>query len=256
MKITREKNLDEIKNGYTKDKRSFYHCNFCDAVFEDGEIFPINGHFYRAEKAVQMHIQKEHGSVFEQLLKLAKKSCSLTDVQKKLLQYIHEGKTDKEIASLTNTSASTVRHQRFVFREKARQAKMYLALYELSVEGMMDNLLEVHDHAAQVDERYVATTEDEEQVLKTMTLSIDPLKLKQIPAKEKKKIIILRKICEFLEPHQVYSEEEINIFLKQIFEDFVSLRRYLIEYGFLHRTQDCHFYSMDAGRIREVEEHE
>ena len=65
MKITREKNLDEIKNGYTKDKRNFYHCNFCDAVFEDGEIFPINGHFYRAEKAVQMHIQKEHGSVFE-----------------------------------------------------------------------------------------------------------------------------------------------------------------------------------------------
>ena len=56
MKITREKNLDEIKNGYTKDKRNFYHCNFCDAVFEDGEIFPINGHFYRAEKAVQMHI--------------------------------------------------------------------------------------------------------------------------------------------------------------------------------------------------------
>ena len=52
-----------------------------------------------------------------------------------------------------------------VFREKARQAKMYLALYELSVEGMMDNLLEVHDHAAQVDERYVATSEDEEQVL-------------------------------------------------------------------------------------------
>ena len=38
-----------------------------------------------------------------------------------------------------------------------------------------DNLLEVHDHAAQVDERYVATSEDEEQVLKTMTLSIDPV---------------------------------------------------------------------------------
>jgi len=53
-----------------------------------------------------------------------------------------------------------------------------------------------------------------------------------------------------------YSEEEINAFLKQIFEDFVSLRRYLIEYGFLHRTKDCQFYSMDLGRIREVEDHE
>ncbi|MFR5526921.1 MAG: DUF2087 domain-containing protein [[Clostridium] innocuum] len=39
-------------------------------------------------------------------------------------------------------------------------------------------------------------------------------------------------MCEFLEPHQVYSEEGNQCLLKQIFEDFVSLRRYLIEYGF------------------------
>ena len=61
----------------------------------------------------------------------------------------------------------------------------------------MDNLLEVHDHAAQVDERYVATSEDEEQVLKTMTLSIDPLKLKQIPAKEKRKSSYYEKFVNF-----------------------------------------------------------
>lgn len=165
MKLTREKHLHEIKNGYTKDANNRYHCHFCDAVFEDGEIFPIDGHFYRAEKAVQKHIQKEHGSVFEQLMQLDKKTSGLTDVQKHLLQYIHEGKSDKEIASLTNTSASTVRHQRFVFREKARQAKMFLALYELTMERMNDNLSEVQEHTMQADEHYAADEEVEESTL-------------------------------------------------------------------------------------------
>lgn len=254
MRITREKTLEEIKNGYTKDKHNFYHCHFCDACFEDGEIFPINGHFYRAEKAVQIHIRKEHGSVFQQLMQLDKKSSSLTDVQKKLLQYMQEGKTDKEIAELTSTSASTVRHQRFVFKEKARQAKMYLALYELTIEGQLNEFLEVHDDAKQVDERYIASISDEQQVLEAMTLSIDPLRLKLIPAREKKKIIILRKICEGLEAHKIYNEEEINAFLQEIYEDYVSLRRYLIEYGFLHRTMDCKKYSLDSHLIKNEEE--
>lgn len=246
MRITREKTLKEIKNGYTKDKHNFYHCHFCNACFEEGEIFPINGHFYRAEKAIQIHIRKEHGSVFQQLMQLDKKSSSLTDIQKKLLQYMQEGKTDKEIAELTCTSASTVRHQRFVFKEKARQAKMYLALYELTIEEQLNYFLDVHDNVKQIDEHYIASVSDERKVLEAMTLSIDPLRLNSIPARENKKIIILRKICEGLDEHKVYNEEEINSYLQEIYDDYVSLRRYLIEYGFLHRTMDCKYYALDT----------
>ncbi|MEG0274506.1 DUF2087 domain-containing protein [Amedibacillus sp. YH-ame10] len=243
------KRLEDIKNGYTLDEHNIYHCNFCDACFEDGEIFPIDGHFYRAQKAMEMHIKKEHSSVFAQLLQLDKKSSTVTDVQKKLLQYMYEGKSDKEIAELTNTSPSTVRHQRFVFKEKAKQMRMYLALYELSLEGSFDDLIDVHDDARGVDERFVATLEEQQQVYDTMFVSQDPLRLKQIPAKEKKKIMVLRRICEELEPHRVYTENELNEFLKGIYEDHVTLRRYLIEYAFLHRTQDCTKYSMDANAI-------
>lgn len=249
MRIVREKTLEEIKQGYTKDKKGFYHCNFCNTCFEDGEIFPINGHFYRAEKAIQIHIRKDHGSVFTQLLQLDKKSSSLTDVQKKLLYMMEQGKSDKEIAQLTNTSASTVRHQRFVFKEKARQAKMYLALYELALEGQMVEFLE-HDPAAQEDEHFVPNLEEEQKALEDMTVSIDPLRLKLIPDKEKKKILILRKICESLDPHKIYSEEEINQILQDVFEDFITLRRYLLEYGFLHSSADCRYFSMDNARIK------
>lgn len=153
MRIKYEKTLAEIKNGYSKDKQNFYHCHFCNTCFEDGEIFPIHHHFYRAEKAIQLHIREEHGSVFEQLMQLDKKICSLTEVQKKLMQYMQEGKTDKEIALMTKTSTSTVRHQRFVFKEKARQAKMYLALYELAIEAQID------EHASDCETLEFKTTE-------------------------------------------------------------------------------------------------
>lgn len=251
MRIVREKTLEEIKQGYTKDKHGFYHCNFCDAVFEDGEIFPINGHFYRAEKAIQIHIRKEHGSVFTQLLQLDKKSSSLTDVQKKLLSLMEEGKSDKEIAELTNTSASTVRHQRFVFKEKARQAKMYLALYELTLEGQMVEF--INESAANVAEHFNTNIEDEQKILEAMTESIEPLRLKAIPEKDRKKIIILKKICENLDSHKLYCEEEINQILQDVFDDVATLRRSLLEYGFLYRTQDCRFYSMDFAKIQSEE---
>ncbi len=159
MKFIKEKCFEDIKNGYTVDKHKKYCCNYCGAVFEDGEIFPIDGHFYRAEKAVQIHIQKEHQSVFEKLLQLDKKESGMTEVQKTLLQCIYEGKNDKEIAAITNTSASTVRHQRFVFREKARQAKIFLALYELAIEkmeeyqgGLCENVLQEEKQESALEE--------------------------------------------------------------------------------------------------------
>jgi len=35
-----------------------------------------------------------------------------------------------------------------------------------------------------------------------------------------------------------YTEKEVNQILESVYPDFVTLRRYLIEYGFLDRTAD------------------
>jgi len=43
-------------------------------------------------------------------------------------------------------------------------------------------------------------------------------------------------------PGRRYPEREVNQILRDIHEDYVTLRRYLIEYGFLERTQDCGEY--------------
>ena len=39
-----------------------------------------------------------------------------------------------------------------------------------------------------------------------------------------------------------YSEKEINRVLKRIYEDYVTIRRALIQYGFLDRSKDCSEY--------------
>ena len=60
--------------------------------------------------------------------------------------------------------------------------------------------------------------------------------------KQKKKAVILERIAEELEPGRRYTEKEINELLKAIHSDYVFLRRYLIEFGFMDRERNCSFY--------------
>ncbi len=66
--------------------------------------------------------------------------------------------------------------------------------------------------------------------------------IKVFPSKEKKKIVLLRKISEHFKVGTQYSEKEVNRILERIYEDHVLLRRYLIEYGFLDRTRNGSIY--------------
>lgn len=72
--------------------------------------------------------------------------------------------------------------------------------------------------------------------------SIEPLKLKVFSPKEKKKIVILRKIAEQFEKNKQYTEKEVNSILTDIYEDYATIRRYLIEYGYMDRTKDGKAY--------------
>ena len=244
--------LEEIENGIRlEDNGNRYVCNICRAAFERGEIFQIGERFFDAEKAARLHVKNEHGGMLEILTSYEKKHTGLTEHQSKLLLMLADGLTDGKIATLTKTSAATVRHQRFTFREKARQAKLYLAVYELAMAGKdktstrpdkNEDLIEVHEGAKMVDERYMITKAEEEEIISNMFSSLVPLRLKNLSPKEKKKIVILRKIASQFEPSRKYSEKEINDILRDIYDDFATVRRYLIEYGFMDRTRDCASY--------------
>lgn len=90
---------------------------------------------------------------------------------------------------------------------------------------------------------FSVTPEEEEKILKNCFSSLDPLKLKVFSSKSKKKAIIIKKIAGQFEAGKTYTEMEVNGILKQIYpEDFSTLRRGLIEAGYLDRKPDGSAY--------------
>lgn len=238
---------EELQRGIAEDGESFI-CVYCGERFEKGEVFPVGERFYTAERAAELHLEK-HDDRLEKLFEAGEKSLSLTENQKTLFTLFAEGVSDAEISKKLGVTTSTVRHQRFVFRERAKSAKLFLAVWALAEEGRRkkkdaaaDELLAPHEGAKNVDDRYVITEEEQQEILKNTFLSLEPLKLKVFSKKEKKKIVILRQIAAQFEAGREYSEPEVNAILKDIWDDFATMRRYLIEYGYLERTKDCKKY--------------
>lgn len=237
--------IEEIKEGYRYHKeKDVYQCIQCGKEFIAGEIYPMDNRFYDYRLAVKQHIITDHGRRFDYLMNLDSKYITLTENHKNILGYIKAGLTDGEIAKELGVTSSTIRHQKFMFREKAKQAKMYLALYELALmeDKSEDKLIPIHDTAKMVDDRYITTNAEEEKILKTAFISLNPLKLSNFPVKEKKKVVILKKISELFQMGKEYEEKELNRMLKEIYADYPTIRRYLIEYGFMDRTNDCKKY--------------
>ncbi len=243
---TDELEFNEIACGYRYDaNRKIYECVVCGKTFDDNEVYPMDGRFLKAARAVEVHMEAEHGDYLDGLINNDSRYNTMTDNQKQLLKLFSGGLSDQEIAKELGLSVSTIRQQRFVFREKAKQAKFYLGVYSRVFERESpesDRLVPVHEHSTVIDERVVVTEEEKEKILKTYCLSTNPLKIKLFPPKEKKKLVLLSKIAECFDSGKEYSEKEVNGMLGEIYQDFATLRRYLIEYGFMERTRDCSKY--------------
>ena len=63
-------------------------------------------------------------------------------------------------------------------------------------------------------------------------------KLKRIPSKQKVTLVILRWLATLFEADRLYTEPEVNEVIKTIYErDYVSLRRDLVDFGYLRRER-------------------
>jgi len=247
---TENVSVGDLKNGYiygyiynegNADKTKGYICLFCNARFDEDVIHSWKKLLINAKKAVKLHIRDEHGEVFNCLLN-DKTQTGLTDTQTEFLKNYYSGMNDKEIAEKMNISMSTVRFQRHNFREKAKQAKTVLALNEL---------LEVQESKEKAwKEQSVKSTkpaDENTKMLETLFESLSPLVLKTFfdlgKKKEEKRLLILQTIAQQFEKGQKYTEKEVNAVLKEIYEeDYVTIRRSLIDYGFMDRTGDCREY--------------
>ncbi|WP_378954113.1 DUF2087 domain-containing protein [Pelosinus sp. sgz500959] len=232
--------LEELTKGYIEEKK-YYICLLCGKKIEKGIIYPEGGIFYEAEKTMCIHIENIHGSVFEYLIQLDKKITGLTDHQNSLLRLFYQGKSDIEVQKeMEIGSASTIRNHRFILKEKERQAKVFLTMMELLKEkdDHAPTFLNFHNTATMMDDRYNITCEEKEEILKKQFPQGVEGSLKSFSLKEKHKLVVLQEIAKRFEGERIYNEKEVNLILKPIYEDYVTVRRYLIEYGFLDRTVD------------------
>jgi len=230
---------EELVKGY-KETGEHYTCLLCGSRFEKGLIYKDGETLYEAERYARIHIEKEHGSVFEGLIGLDKKITGLTEHQNSLLRLFYQGKSDAEIQEEMNIgSASTIRNHRFILKEKERQAKVFLAMMELL--GRKDRragYVPPHRTAKMVDDRYNVTVEENEKLLKNLFVKGPKGPIKTFAVREKHKLVILREISKRFESNRKYTEKEVNEILKTAHEDYVTLRRYMIEYGFMDREPD------------------
>lgn len=231
--------IEELKKGYSETDEE-YICLLCGASFEKGIIFRDGDTLCEAVRYIRLHIEKEHGSVFESLIQLDKKLTGLTDHQNSLMKLFYQGRSDSEIQKEMNIgSASTIRNHRFALKEKERQAKLFIALMELMKNrDKAANFVAPHKTATMVDDRYKLTTDENEKVIKNLFPKGPKGPIRTFAVREKHKLVILREISKRFESGREYSEKEVNEILKTAYEDFVTLRRYMIEYGFMEREAD------------------
>ncbi len=70
---------------------------------------------------------------------------------------------------------------------------------------------------------------------KTLETFLKDGRLAAIPARRKKKLVILEELARAFEPGRVYPEKEVNAVLLRYHEDFCTLRRELVDEGLLER---------------------
>lgn len=230
--------LKELKRGYQQVDND-YICLICRQQFSAGVVYAQGDLMLEAWKAVENHIVQEHGSVFEYLINLDKKFTGLSDIQQQLLCSFHSGENDKDIATKQSISASTVRNHRFKLKERERQARIFLALMELL--NTEQDFIPIHKGATMVDDRYAVTLTEEQKLLEKY---FTDGKLTTFPIKQKRKLVVLRYIAKMFDPNKVYTEKEVNQVIKDVYDDYVTIRRYLIEYGFMERNRDGSEYSL------------
>lgn len=225
--------IDSIKKGYTQINDE-YQCLHCGAVYMQHLVYPNNDVLELAEYAMQRHISEVHGGALKPLLEMEKQDSGISDIQQQFLKLMSSGVSDKEIAERLNISASAVRNHRFKLREKKKQAKILIAVMDLIEDKKQ--IPTTYKSLKDSDERFQISDKDRQDVFENFVDESGYITV--LPRKEKKKIILFQEMAKEFALNRNYSEQEVNELIKQKFADFVTVRRYLVEYGMLGRTND------------------
>lgn len=79
------------------------------------------------------------------------------------------------------------------------------------------------------------TTHTDPFMDRTIATFFDGERLRSIPTKRRARVAVLLELLRRFEVGRTYTEVEVNAILRTAHDDVASLRRYLVEYGYLLR---------------------
>ena len=62
-----------------------------------------------------------------------------------------------------------------------------------------------------------------------------------MPAKRSRRLVLLNRVAQLFEVGVRYEEGEVNLRLRNLHEDYATLRRYLVDEGFLDRDHGMYW---------------
>lgn len=181
-----------------------------------------------------------------------------------LLRLLNDGeRTVGDLARQVDLGEPTVSHHLtrlreagFVTLRMAGNQRFYrvnetgLALFK-RLAAEIERLGPVPEPAA-ADDGWIAAlgwSAEDQQVLRENTHG---RQLTRLPAKQKKMLVIIRWLATLFEPGRFYSEAEVNVVLKAVYaEDYVSLRRDLVDMGYLRRERGGGKYWLAPAGVEE-----
>jgi hypothetical protein len=148
-------------------------------------------------------------------------------------------RTGKELAELLGVGAPTISHH----VAKLQHAKLLKVsrdgqsrTYSFDPNAMRRLAAGPRIAGSQGGETKSEFDAEEAERRKVIRDFFDGDRLKQIPAQRKKRVIVLQQLVIRFEPERDYPEREVNDLLRIAHEDFATLRRELVDYGFMTRA--------------------
>ena len=76
-------------------------------------------------------------------------------------------------------------------------------------------------------------------------------RITSMPAKRSRRLVLLDHVARLFEIGVHYGEQDVNSILRTVFDDYVALRRYLVDEGFLDRASGEYWRSGGTVQIDE-----
>lgn len=122
-------------------------------------------------------------------------------------------------------------------------------MHKLIESGLVQVTSEGTRHAYRLDERALrdavrspalaetpdALSDEDRERAKVLRDFFDGERLRSIPAQRKKRVVVLQHLVERFTPGEKYPERTVNDILRTAHDDFATLRRELVDYGFMRR---------------------